>query len=127
MSKLESAMRVVLEYKEAFNRNDVSSMMQLMSDDCTFENAVPAPDGTVYEGNEEVTQFWQGFFHNSPQARIEIEEIFSVGERCIMRWKYSWLNSGGDKEHIRGVDIFRVSEGLINEQLAYVKGAVHRR
>ena len=62
MSKIESGIRVVLEFNEAFNRHDVTGMMQLMSDDCLFENTNPAPDGTVYKGKEAVTQFWQDFF-----------------------------------------------------------------
>jgi hypothetical protein len=37
MSKIESGMRVVLEFNEAFNRHDVTGMMQLLSDDCVFE------------------------------------------------------------------------------------------
>ena len=41
MSKLESAVRVVLEFNEAFNRHDVAGMMQLMSDDCVFEETFP--------------------------------------------------------------------------------------
>lgn len=89
MSKLESGVRVVIEFNEAFNRHDVAGMMQLMSDDCIFENTDPAPDGAVFSGKEVVTQFWQNFFRQSPQALIEIEEIFGLGERCIMRWKYS--------------------------------------
>ncbi len=68
MAKLESAIRVVLEFNEAFNRHDVAGLMQLMSDDCTFENTVPAPDGAVYSGKEAVTQFWQDFFRESPHA-----------------------------------------------------------
>jgi predicted SnoaL-like aldol condensation-catalyzing enzyme len=119
-------MRVILTFKEAFNRQDVPGMMQLMSEDCILEYADPAPDGAAYQGKEAVAQFWQAFFDESPQAQIEIEEIFSMGERCIMQWKYSWVKSSGDKVYIRGVDIFRVSEGLIHEQLTYVKGAVHR-
>jgi predicted SnoaL-like aldol condensation-catalyzing enzyme len=121
MSKLEAAMRVVLEFNEAFNRHDIAGMMQLMSDDCIFENTVPAPDGTVYSGKEVVTQFWQDFFAESPQAHIQIEEIFGYGERCIMRWKYSWVDMVGEKGHVRGVDIFRVRNGSICEKLSYVK------
>lgn len=117
MSKLESAMRMVLEFNDAFNRHDVAGMMQLMSDDCVFENTAPAPDGTVYKGKEVVTQFWEEFFRESPQAHIEIEEIFGMGYHCIMRWKYTW----GDG-HVRGVDIFQVKDGLISEKLSYVKG-----
>jgi predicted SnoaL-like aldol condensation-catalyzing enzyme len=122
MAKIESAMRLVLEFNEAFNRHDVAGMMQRMSDDCVFENTDPAPDGTLYSGKEAVTQFWQGFFRDSPQAHIEIEEIFGLGNRCIMRWKYNWVDETGQKGHVRGVDIFKVEAGLISEKLSYVKG-----
>jgi predicted SnoaL-like aldol condensation-catalyzing enzyme len=122
MSKIESSMRIVLEFNEAFNRHDVAGMMKLMSDDCVFENTAPAPDGTVYSGKEAVTQFWQVFFRESPQAHIEIEEIFGLGLRCIMRWRYEWMDEAGQKGHVRGVDIFQVKDGFISEKLSYVKG-----
>ncbi len=117
LSKIESAMRVVLEFNEAFNRHDLAGMMRLMSDGCVFENTHPAPDGTTYSGKEAVTRFWQDLFRDSPHANIEIEEIFGMGSRCIMRWKYSW----GDG-HVRGVDVFKVENGSITEKLSYVKG-----
>ena len=50
MSRLESAMRVVLAFHEAFNRHDVAGMMALVSDDCVFENPEPTPAGAVYAG-----------------------------------------------------------------------------
>src|SRR5574341_2067618 len=83
MSRLETAIRIVLEFNEAFNRHDVAGMMRLMSDNCVFENTAPAPDGSAYLGKEAVTQFWQDFFRESPQAHIEIEEVFSLGLRCV--------------------------------------------
>ena len=122
MSKLESAMRVVLEFNEAFNRHDVAGMMQLMSDDCVFENTDPAPDGTVYSGKEVVTQFWQDFFRESPNAHIEIEEIFGFGIRCVMRWRYEGEDTAGFTDQMRGVDLFKVENGSIRERMSYVKG-----
>jgi predicted SnoaL-like aldol condensation-catalyzing enzyme len=122
MSKIESATRIVLEFNEAFNRHNVTGMMRLMSDDCVFENTAPAPDGTVYSGREAVTQFWQDFFRESPAAHIEIEEVFGLGNRCIMRWRYNWVDAAGKKGYVRGVDIFQVKEGFICEKLSYVKG-----
>jgi len=121
LSKLESAIRLVLEYNEAFNRHDVVGMMQLVSDDCVFENTTPAPDGAVYSGKEAITRFWQDFFLQSPYAQIEIEDIFGIGFRCIMRWKYDRVDETGEKGHVRGVDIFQVKSGYICEQLSYVK------
>jgi ketosteroid isomerase-like protein len=117
MSKIEEAVRIVLQFNDAFNQHEVPAMMALMSEDCLFENTSPAPDGTVYKGQADVRQFWENFFQEAPQAHIEIEEIFGFGERCIMRWQYSW-GSG----HVRGVDVFKVRESLITEKLSYVKG-----
>lgn len=122
MARLESAVRLVIAFNEAFNRHDVAGMMQLMSDDCVFENTAPAPDGAVVLGKEAITQFWQGFFLQSPHAHIKIEEIFGFGMRCIMRWRYDWVDAAGNQGHVRGVDIFRVQSGSICEKLAYVKG-----
>ena len=122
MSKLESGMRVVLEFNEAFNRHDVAGMMQLLSDDCIFEETFPAPDGTVISGKNAIGELLQNFIRESSNAHIEIEEIFGLGFRCIMRWKYDWVDTSGKQGHVRGVDIFKLKDGLICEKLSYVKG-----
>ena len=122
LSRIENAMRVVIEFNEAFNRHDVAAMMHLMSDDCVFENTYPSPDGTTYSGKEAVTKLWQDFFRDSPHAHIDIEEIFGLGNRCIMRWKYSWVDDDGKQGHVRGVDVFLVRDGYIQQKLSYVKG-----
>ncbi|MBO9343921.1 MAG: nuclear transport factor 2 family protein [Roseiflexus sp.] len=122
LSRIEAALRVVLDFNAAFNRHDVAGMMQLMSDDCVFENTYPAPDGAIYSGKASVTQFWQDFFRQSPQAHIDIEEIFGLGQRCVMRWRYIWVDATGKEGYVRGVDIFQVKQGLITEKLSYVKG-----
>lgn len=122
MSKLEAAIRVVLAFNEALNQHDVPRMMALMSDDCVFESPAPAPDGAVYTGKEQVTQYWQAFFRGSPHAHIKIEEVFGLGERCVMRWRYTWEDPRGGQGHVRGVDVFRVRDGLIREKLSFVKG-----
>lgn len=122
MAKMESAMRVVIDFNAAANRHDVDGMMRLMADDCVFDNTEPAPDGTIYAGKAAVTAFWRDFFRDSPQAHFDAEEMFGLGERCVVRWKYTWVDAGGRTGHVRGVDVFRVTGGLIREKLSYVKG-----
>ena len=117
MSEIESSVRAVMDFNDAFNRHDVQGMMQLTSDDTVFENTDPSPDGTRYAGKDAVTKFWQDFFRDAPNAHIDIEEIFGFGNRCVMRWTYTW----GDC-HIRGMDVFKLKDGLIAEKLSYVKG-----
>jgi ketosteroid isomerase-like protein len=122
LSKIESGIRTVIAFNEALNRHDVDGMMALMSDDCVFENTSPAPDGTVYRGRADVTQFWRDFFRQSPQARIEVEEIFGLGFRVVMRWRYEWVDPAGQAGHVRGVDIYQLRGGRITGKLSYVKG-----
>ena len=122
LSKLETAMRIVLAYNEAFNRHDINGIMELLSDECVFEESTPAPDGSAYKGKDEIRNFLQDYLRGSPEAHFEIEEVFGMGERCIMRWKAKGEGTGEEKEYVRGVDIFRVRGGSICEKLSYVKG-----
>ena len=122
LSRLESSLRVVLEFNEAFNRHDIKGMMRLMSDDCLLESSAPPPSGAVHSGMEAIKYFWEKFFHTVPEAHIEIEDAFGFGERCVTRWKMTWADEQGRKKHVRGADIFRVRNELILEKLSYVKG-----
>jgi ketosteroid isomerase-like protein len=121
-SKNNPSIELVIKFNDALNAQDVNRMMQLMADDCVFENTFPLPDGSRYEGQEAVCAFWEEFFRTSPEVRFEIEEIFSGGERCVMRWVYHWVDSQGKPGHIRGVDLYKIMDGKIVEKLSYVKG-----
>jgi ketosteroid isomerase-like protein len=104
-------------FNDAFNRHDVDAVMSLMTDDVRFENTSPPPDGEQHVGQAAVRTFWERFFAGSPRAHFEAEDIFASGDRCTVRWRYSW----GDGS-IRGVDVFRVKDGKVAEKLSYVKG-----
>lgn|SRR5574338_341402 len=112
---------VVERFNEAFNRHDVDAIMAAMTDDCVFENTRPAPDGDRIVGHGAVRATWESFFRRSPEARFEAEEIFAAGDRCVVRWRYTWVRDGMPG-HVRGVDVFRVRDGKVAEKLSYVKG-----
>jgi len=61
-------------------------------------------------------------FRASPDADFATEELFAAGDRCTVRWRYTYTGAGGEPRHIRGVDVFRVRDGKVAEKLAYVKG-----
>ena len=127
LSKYESAIRIVLAFNEAFNRRDVPGMMQLVSDDCVLEDTYPAPDGSRYVGKEAITEFLQQFFSESAEIQIEIEEIFGLGYRCVVLWRYEWVDVEGQRACIRGADIFQLKNDLICKKLSYVKGKLLQR
>ncbi|MHB8132596.1 MAG: nuclear transport factor 2 family protein [Anaerolineaceae bacterium] len=113
---------LITNFNLAFNRHDIDAMMEMMTEDCVFENTYPPPDGTRLNGKVLVKAFWISFFQSSPYAQIEIEEIFKSQDRVIQRWVYHWQETSGVKGHVRGVDLFTIRDGLIQEKLSYVKG-----
>lgn len=117
-----STAEAIKQFNDAFSRHDIRAIMDRMTNDCVFENTYPSPDGERYEGQEAVRTFWENFFRSSPSAVFETEEMFVCADRCVVRWVYNWTNAHGQKEHIRGVDVFLVRDGKVAEKLAYVKG-----
>ncbi|MBE7552123.1 MAG: nuclear transport factor 2 family protein [Anaerolineales bacterium] len=112
----------IQQFNDALNGRDVEMMMALMAGDCVFENTYPAPDGTRLEGQARVRAFWEEFFAAAAKIELEIEEIFAVGERGVMRWVYRWTDREGQPGYVRGVDVYRMRNGQIAEKLSYVKG-----
>jgi ketosteroid isomerase-like protein len=114
---------IVQAYLDAVNRHDVDAIMVAMTDDCVFESTVPPPDGERFEGQAAVRAATEAIFRNAPDAGFETEELFAAGDRCVVRWLYRWAPDGaGQPGHVRGVDVYRLQDGLIAEKLSYVKG-----
>jgi ketosteroid isomerase-like protein len=119
---LALSLNMLQHFNDAFNRHDVAAMMDDMTNDCVFENTFPAPDGTRYEGQAAVREFWVNFFKSSPHAHLDIEDIIATEDRCVQCWVYHWIDEQGKSGHVRGVDVFRLRGGKIAEKLSYVKG-----
>jgi ketosteroid isomerase-like protein len=111
----------VVAFNDAFNRHDVSAIMALMTEHCVFDSTRPPPDGERLVGQAQVRAFWEAMFARSPHARFETEEMLPFGDRCVVRWVYHWLRDGVPG-HVRGIDLFRIENGLVAEKLSYVKG-----
>lgn len=120
--KVGPMLSLISNFNQAFNRHDIDAMMEMMTEDCIFENTYPPPDGTRFDGKASVKTFWILFFQSSPHAQIEIEEIFESKDRVIQRWVYHWQETSGKNGYVRGVDLFTIRDGLILEKLSYVKG-----
>ena len=126
MARMEAAIRLVLEFNEAFNRHDTEGMLRLISEECVFEHSGPLPDGTSYRGKKEICRFWKKCFRTAPDIQCEIEEIFGAATRCIVRRRYRGTNASEEGDGIRGVDIFQVRNGSLCEILSYVKSGARR-
>ena len=109
-------------FSAAFGSGDVEAIMALMTDDCVFESAGPAPDGQRYDGAAAVRAVWEELFTQTRDAAFTEEESFVAGDRAVLRWRFTWSEPDGTPGHVRGVDVLRLREGLVAEKLSYVKG-----
>jgi ketosteroid isomerase-like protein len=110
------SLAIVEAFGVAWGAHDLDETLALVTDDCIFESTEPGPDGVRYEGRDAIRQAWQPIFDDT-HAVFESEETFAMADRVVQRWRYSWADG-----HIRGVDVFRVRDGLVSEKLSYVKG-----
>jgi len=111
-----STAEAVARFGDAFDRHDVDAVMAAMTEDCVFETTAP-PDGQRHVGQAAVRAAWTSFFLESADAAFEAEDQFILGDRAIVLWRYTW-----DGGHVRGIDVFRVRDGLVAEKCSYVKG-----
>jgi ketosteroid isomerase-like protein len=112
----DDALAVVEAFNDAWGRHDLEATLASVTEDCVFDSTGPAPDGSRHVGRDELRAAWKAIFDDA-DAVFEAEEVFVAGDRVVQRWRYSW-GSG----HVRGVDLFRVRDGLVAEKLSYVKG-----
>lgn len=95
--------------------------MALMTEDCLFEGTTP-PDGARHADAPQVRAAWEEFFAASGQSQFTAEEVVGLGDRVVVRWRYDWADITGTPGHVRGIDLFRITDGLVAEKLSYVKG-----
>jgi ketosteroid isomerase-like protein len=115
-------LEAVEAFGHAFGARDVEAVMARMTEDCAFESTMPAPDGERLTGAAAVGAYCRQFFASTPSARFQTEEAFAAGDRAVVRWRFDWDEGPENRGHVRGVDVFRVSDGRVAEKLSYVKG-----
>ncbi|MEU8194303.1 nuclear transport factor 2 family protein [Microbispora amethystogenes] len=115
----ETTMTIMRRFNDAFLTHDPGLLDGLIADDCVLENSGPPPNGSRHVGRQECLTFWSGIAA-SRESSFEPEEIWTAGDRAVIRWTLRW--GPGPEDRVRGVNVMRVRDGLIVEGLGYVKG-----
>ena len=108
---------IMRRFNEAFLRHDPSALESLVAENCVIEKVSPAPDGDRCVGREACVALWTAIA-TEPGTHFDLEEVFAARDRATIRWRYS----SGEGRSVRGVNLMRVSGGVIVEAMGYVKG-----
>jgi|FLOH01.1.fsa_nt_gi ketosteroid isomerase-like protein len=119
MSRVESAVRIIIDLHNAFNTRDLDKIQALFSEDISFKDVLDGPEGVTYVGRRSVTQLIEDCFQNYPTAKLEQEELSGFGNRAILRWKLKWESKTLDQNSIRGISLFLVRNVQVFDILSY--------
>jgi ketosteroid isomerase-like protein len=111
-----TAREVVDRFGAAWAQHDLETALSMLTDDCLFDATGPSPDGTRFVGRDEIRVAWKPIFDDA-SSTFDVEQTIDLGDHVVGLWRYSWTDG-----HVRGVDVFRVRNGLIAEKRSYVKG-----
>ena len=108
----------IARFNDAFRRRDKDALAAVVHDDCLMVSAQPGPDGTPYAGKDACLAFWFALLDDT-STTFEVEHVFAEGEWATVRWRYRFGPT--DAESVLGVNVTRVSDGQVIEQLGYTK------
>jgi len=115
--KSRETAEIMRRFNEVFLRHDPSELKNLVAESCVIEKITPGPDGDRWVGRDACIANW-ATISTEPGSHFDLEEVFSAGDRATIRWRY-WSDNG---RSVRGLNLMRVSGGLIVEALGYMKG-----
>ncbi|HWM73334.1 MAG TPA: nuclear transport factor 2 family protein [Nocardioides sp.] len=118
MTTTKTTAHTVARFNDAFRRRDTEAMAALVHDDCLMVSAQPAPDGLAYTGKDACVAFWAELM-NDESTTFEVQHVFADGDWAAVRWRYRFGPT--DAESVLGVNVTRVSDGRVIEQLGYTK------
>ena len=79
----------------------------------------PYPSG-VHNGRDEIKAFIQQSFDGCQTMDFEVEEVHPMADTAAIRFHITLVLEGGATMHIRGVEVFTVTDdGLISAVTAY--------
>jgi uncharacterized protein (TIGR02246 family) len=105
-------------FAAAWASADADRVVSLMTDDGVYEASVGPEPGTTFRGAVELRAGLEKMFAHDAAARIEITDVFAVGDRVAWEWRY--YDAAGALV-ARGCDLFMLRDGRIARKNAFRK------
>ncbi|WP_120632686.1 nuclear transport factor 2 family protein [Ruegeria sp. EL01] len=107
---------------DAFNANDIDTVMKHFADDATFDHAVgPEPHGLRFEGAEAIREVFGGLFEKVENVYWETLDCAIAGNKAYCEYRRTATHKDGSKEEFLSVDILTYRDGLIVHKDTYYK------
>ncbi len=108
--------RLIDDYNDAWNRQDLDGLCAFHADDVVFENHTAAER---VEGAEAVRAHIGGIFERWPSLRFRGRRFYAAEEFAVSEWTATATRPDGTQIEWDGVDVFPVSAGRIMRKDVY--------
>lgn len=118
----EDLRRLVLDFTEAFNRDDLDAVMAYFAEDSVYDEF----NGTRTEGKSAIRAVFEPQFRGDfGRIRFRTEDVFAEAGsgKALVRW-LCVLEKDGKARAWRGLDVLRFEGGLLREKETYAKAPV---
>lgn len=118
----EKLAELVTQFTEAFNREDLDSVMSFMAEDAVYDEF----NGMINRGTASIrAAFVPQFRGDYGKLRFHTEDLFvdATTGKALIRWLCTLETKRGPAAW-RGLDILHVVNGRITEKLTYAKAKV---
>jgi len=115
----EKLAKLVIDFTDAFNRDDLDGVMSFMADDAVYDEF----NGTVNRGAAAIrAAFVPQFRGDYGKLRFHTEDLFvdAAAGKALIRWSCTLETKRGPAAW-RGLDIVHVENGRITQKLTYAK------
>jgi len=108
---------VMARYAAVTSSKDAGAYAALFTPDAVQVDPYP---GGVHNGREEIKAFIEQSFAGCETMTFEVQEVHPVADTAAIRFHITLVLQGGATMHIRGVEVFTVTDdGLISAVTAY--------
>jgi ketosteroid isomerase-like protein len=106
----------------AFNAHDAGAVVNLMTEDCTFETAAgPEIHGARHVGRAAVRAAFEQAWANFPDVRWDDARHFTCGDRAVSEWVFRATRPDGSRIEVQGCDLFTIRDGKVAVKQAFRK------
>jgi ketosteroid isomerase-like protein len=105
--------QVVTTAYEAFGRGDIPALLELMSDDVTWEVTEVLPQGGSFRGREGVGEFFAGVGREWPELKVDVELMATEGDHVIVIGRAEGPRASGEEAGYDFTHVFKVADGRI--------------
>ena len=114
-------MRVLDRFAHAWSRQDIDTLMSLVTDDCVYSASVGPEPGQTFAGREAVREGFLALLAYDADGKPCEGRAALLGDIALAEWSYELRDAAGHLTVLRGCDIIEFSGARIRRKDAFRK------